>query len=91
MDMEENLEFKENTTKKKTIVIIAAIVLFLVAIGIAIVIGHFAIKKPESKDDSSTKTGIGKAEFQKRQEAISNHHESFKEAISEGKLKSSLK
>ena len=89
----EMLEFKNNARKKQWV---AAILLIIVAFAIGILIGHFAIKKPESKseDGQDQKPGVTvdkKAEFQKRQEEINNYHGSFRGFISEEELKDSLK
>lgn len=93
MEAMEMLEFKNNTRKKQWI---AAILLIIVAFVIGIVIGHFAIKEPESKSEDGqdlkpTSPVDEKAEFQKRQEEIDNYHESFWGFISEEELKNSLK
>ena len=87
------MEFKNNTSKKY---LIAAILLIIVAFVIGILIGHFAIKKLESKskDGQDGKAGVTsdkKAEFQKRQEEINNYHGSFQGFISEEELKKNLK
>ena len=92
-DKMEMMEFKNNTKKKQWI---AAILLIIVAFVIGIVIGHFAIKKPESKsqDGQDHKPGVTvdkKAEFQKRQEEINDYHGSFQVSISEKELNNSLK
>lgn len=88
-DKMEMMEFKNNTSKKQWI---AAILLIIVAFVIGIVIGHFAIKKPESKSEDGPGVMVDKkAEFQKRQEAINSYHGSFQASINEEELKNSLK
>jgi len=96
MHMDDNVEFKGNTctTRKRWI---ATILLIIVAFAIGIVIGYFAIKKPESKsEDGEAKSTESprfdkKAEFQNRQEEISKHHQNFQGSLSEEELRNSLK
>ena len=94
MHIDDNVEFKGNTTRKRWI---AAVLLITVAFVIGILIGYFAIKKPESmSEDGEAKSTESprfdkKAEFQKRQEEISKYHQNFQGSLSEEQLRNSLK
>ena len=87
----ENLKFKE---KKKRILIIA-IVLIIGAFILGVIIGHFAISKPASKDDKPTpgpsKPADKKAEFKRQKEEMDKYHENFGATFKEEQLENSLK
>ena len=90
MWIENAVKFK----KKKERILVIAFILIIVAFILGVIIGHFAISTPTSKDDKPTpgpKPVDKKAEFKRQKEEMAKYHENFQVTLKEKDLEDSLK